>query len=145
MSQALHDTPQEFWQPPAANSQSLPPLENVCDGCSSEFMVGARFCHVCGTCRAAKGSPAPGFSRALEFLKPLEFQNVKNWLGLTLPAMIAFFAGLGCILGAIAVGMIFSAQTLADFQAIQLWRIEWLLAALVAFTAGILLKNSGAR
>ena len=52
---------------------------------------------------------------------------------------------MGCILGAIAVGLIYSVQSLADFQAIQLWRLEWLLAALVAFAAGILLKHAGSR
>jgi hypothetical protein len=79
----------------------------------------------------------------LEFLKALEFQTVKDWLGLSLASLIAFFAGLGCILAAIAVGLIYSVQSLADFQAIQLWRLEWLLAALVAFVAGILLKRAG--
>jgi len=60
-------------------------------------------------------------------------------------ALVAFFAGLGCLLAAITVGFIYSVQSLADFQAIQLWRLEWLLAALVAFVAGILLKHAGSR
>jgi hypothetical protein len=81
----------------------------------------------------------------LEFLKTLEFQSIKDWLGLSLASLIAFFAGLGCILAAVAVGLIYSVQSLADFQAIQLWRLEWLLAALVAFVAGILLKHAGSR
>jgi hypothetical protein len=147
MAQAVHNTPQEFWQPPVAHPQSLPALENACTGCSSEFMVGARFCHVCGTSRETKelvGS-VPLWMQPLEFLKALEFQTVKDWLGLSLPALIAFFAGLGCILAAIAVGLIYSVQNLADFQAIQLWRLEWLLAALVAFVAGVLLKHAGSR
>lgn len=147
MAQAVHNTPQEFWQPPATHPQSLPALENACAGCGSEFMVGARFCHVCGASRATKtaDSPGPAWMQPLEFLKALEFQSVKDWLGLSLASLIAFFAGLGCILAAIVVGVIYSAQNLADFQAIQLWRLEWLLAALVAFVAGILLKNAGTR
>ncbi|MGA9898181.1 MAG: hypothetical protein WBQ09_08775 [Terriglobales bacterium] len=75
----------------------------------------------------------------------MEFQSIKDWLGLSLASLIAFFAGLGCILAAVAVGLIYSVQSLADFQAIQLWRLEWLLAALVAFVAGILLKHAGSR
>jgi hypothetical protein len=35
----------------------------------------------------------------------------------------------------------FSARTLVDWQAIQLWRIEWLLAAIAAFVVGLLLKK----
>jgi len=45
------------------------------------------------------------------------------------------------MVGAISVGWVYSAQTLSDFQAIQLWRIEWLLGAAAAFLAGILLKR----
>jgi hypothetical protein len=147
MAQAIHNPTQEFWQPPAAHPQSLPALENACAGCNSEFMVGARFCHVCGASRETKTAldPIPAWMQALEFLKALEFQSVKDWLGLSLAALVAFFAGLGCILAALAVGLIYSAQSLADFQAIQLWRLEWLLAALVAFVAGILLKHAGSR
>lgn len=147
MAQAVQNTPQEFWQPPVAHPQSLPALENACAGCGSEFMVGARFCHVCGASRATKAAtgPVPLWMQPLEFLKALEFQSVKDWLGLSFAALIAFFTGLGCILAAIAVGLIYSVQSLADFQAIQLWRLEWLLAALVAFVAGILLKHAGSR
>jgi hypothetical protein len=147
MAQAVHNPTQEFWQPPVAHPQSLPALENACTGCGSEFMIGARFCHVCGVSRASKeaSDAAPVWTQAVDFLKALEFQNVKDWLGLSLASLIAFFAGLGCILAAMAVGLIYSAQNLADFQAIQLWRLEWLLAALVAFVAAILLRQAGSR
>ena len=47
-----------------------------------------------------------------------------------------------CLLGASAVGVIFSARTVLDWQAVQLWRIEWLLAAVAAFVAGCLLKKA---
>jgi len=43
------------------------------------------------------------------------------------------------------VGFLYPIDNLGDFQAIQLWRIEWLLAAVAAFVAGILLKKSGER
>ena len=33
------------------------------------------------------------------------------------------------------------AADLAEFQAVQMWRIEWLLAATASFVAGILLKK----
>jgi hypothetical protein len=144
MAQAVQNPTQEFWQPPVAHPQSLPALESACPGCGSEFMVGARFCHVCGVSRATKSvATARVWTLPLEFLKVLEFQAVKDWLGLSLASLIAFFAGLGCILAALAVGLIYSAQSLADFQAIQLWRLEWLVAALAAFVAGILLKQAG--
>jgi hypothetical protein len=50
--------------------------------------------------------------------------------------------GLGCIAGAICVSFIYKAQTFADWQAIQFWRIEWLLGATASFVVAILLKRS---
>jgi len=146
MSEVIHNTPQEFWRPPAVQSEAATPaMVEVCDDCGTEFMVGARFCHVCGAGRQAKTTVSAEtlWTRSLEFLKVLECQSVKEWLGLSTASLIAFFTGLGCILAAIAVGVIYSVQNLADFQAIQLWRMEWLLGALVAFVAGILLKKAG--
>jgi len=55
-------------------------------------------------------------------------------------SLIAFLLGLGCVAATVAVGLIYSVQSLADFQAIQLWRVQWLLGAIAAFLAGILLK-----
>jgi hypothetical protein len=106
-------------------------------------MVGSRFCHVCGASRPLKNSkPAGhGWAQPLEFLQALEFHRIKDWFALSTASLISFLIGLGCVLGAITVGIIYSVQNLADFEAIQLWRIEWLLAALAAFVAGILLKR----
>ena len=146
MSEVIDNAPQEFWRPPVAQPEAAAPaMVEVCDRCETEFMVGARFCHDCGAARQPRtGTLAePAWMRALEFLRVLEFQNVKEWLGLSMASLIAFFAGLGCLLAAMAVGVIYSVQSLADFQAIQSWRTQWLLAALVAFVAGILLKQAG--
>ena len=54
--------------------------------------------------------------------------------------MIAFTVGVACITGALLVGLL-TARTLVDWQAIQIYRAEWLLGATAAFTAGILLKK----
>ena len=58
-----------------------------------------------------------------------------------MPAAVAFLIGLFCMVGALAVSVFFSARTALDWQAIQLWRIEWLIAAVAAFGAGCLLKK----
>ena len=58
-----------------------------------------------------------------------------------MPAVVSFLLGILCMLGAVAVSVFFSARTALDWQAIQLWRIEWLLAAVAAFVAGCLLKK----
>ena len=147
MSEVMHDSAQEFWRPPTLPPEAAAPvLAGTCEGCGTEFMVGARFCHVCGASRPANPatSAEPNWRYWLESLKVLEFHNVKGWLGLSTASLIAFLIGAGCLMAAISVGVIYSAQTLADFQAIQLWRIEWLLAALVAFVAAILMKRTPA-
>jgi hypothetical protein len=40
------------------------------------------------------------------------------------------------VAGALLVGIVFTARTALDWQAIQMWRIEWLLAAIAAFVGG---------
>jgi hypothetical protein len=144
MSEVIHNAPQEFWQPPVISSEpASEALAGACERCGSEFMVGARFCHVCGASRPVKasGNVEPSWLRALEFLKVLEFHRVQEWFALPTASLISFLIGLGCVLAAIMVGILYSVQNLADFQAIQLWRIEWLLAALASFVAGLLLKR----
>lgn len=146
MSEVIDNAPQEFWRPPIVQTDTpVSVMVGVCDRCDSEFMVGAKFCHGCG---AARGRALDSYSghmwaRSFALLQALEFQNVKEWLGLSIASLIAFFAGVGCMLAAVAVGMIYSVQNLADFQAIQSWRMQWLLASLAFFVAGILLKQAG--
>jgi hypothetical protein len=45
------------------------------------------------------------------------------------------------VAGAIGVSLFYRASNLSEFQAVQMWRIEWLLAATASFAAGILLKR----
>ena len=143
----------------------------VCTGCGGEFMIGAKFCHRCGLVRAVQQAAAglaisepsivsfwPKVSAALRvgadkatdtwqrisfprWLRYLHFHEIKRSIGLPTAALIAFIVGLGCVAGAIGISLFYKASTLAEFQAIQLWRIEWLLGATAAFVAGILLKR----
>ncbi len=76
-----------------------------------------------------------------DWLHYLHFHEIKRWVGLPTASLIAFMIGLGCVVGAIGVSIFYRASNLAEFQAIQMWRIEWLLAATASFVAGILLKK----
>jgi hypothetical protein len=80
-----------------------------------------------------------------QWLRHLEFVQIKEHLGLPTASMVAFLVGVGCVLAAVLTGVIFSASTVLDWQAVQVWRIEWLLAAVAAFLAGILLKRPSTR
>jgi hypothetical protein len=147
MSEVVHHPQQEFWRPPAAKQQdeaalsAAPAMVDACDGCGTEFMVGSRFCYSCGSPREVR----PNSASTTSWAHFLEFHTIKQALGLPVASLIAFLAGLGCLLAAIAVGFIYSVQNFADFQAIQFWRMQWLLAAVAAFVAGILLKHTGAK
>jgi hypothetical protein len=177
MSGFAHDAQQDFWQSPASlepsagsgPSLSAEPMADSCKQCGSEFLIGAKFCHVCGRSRpslagksrveipglgelwAQVGSKtAPWIESAVtywrktsfpDWLRYLHFHEIKRWVGLPTASFVAFLIGLGCVVGAIGVSLFYSASTLAEFQAIQMWRIEWLLAATAAFVAGVLLKN----
>lgn len=143
MAEVVRDASKEFWRPPLTHSATPgAAMVEACDGCGTEFMAGAGFCYVCGTSREARPSTAPRAGGSFSFLSFLEFHRLKQGLGLSEASLIAFCIGVGCLLAVLAVSMIYGAQNLADFQAIQSYRIQWLLAALAAFVAGILLKKS---
>lgn len=145
MSEAAHNIQQEYWQPPAQSPRTIEPAPGmrgqlVCEQCGAEFVVGSRFCHVCGSER----EPLVG-SSVSRWAEMLDFTRIREGLGLSIGSLVAFIAGLGCIIAAIVTGYMFTAATLLDWQAVQVWRMEWLLAAAAAFLAGILLKKVDAR
>lgn len=149
----------------------IPTMAETCHRCGTEFLLGSRFCHTCGGPRHEAISPAAKADAAvmaglweqavsrvsslvedfswskIEFpswLRYLHFHEIKSWVGLPTGSLIAFVIGLACIAGALLVGLL-TAKTLVDWQAIQFYRAEWLLAATAAFVAGILLKKPSDR
>jgi hypothetical protein len=140
MSEAAHPAQHDFWRPPVhavsetAHSQEL---ASACERCETEFIVGSRFCHHCGASRSE--------SNAATHALPLGFEQVTTVaarLDLSVGAFIAFALGVLFLVFALGVSFVFSARTALDWQAIQLWRIQWLLASVAAFVAGCLLKRS---
>lgn len=182
MSEVVQNTQQEFWRPPSPLAgdeiivrQAVPAMAETCPRCSSEFLLGSRFCHTCGerrreaissTARADAAVIArvweEGVARTYSvgarlasqktwsdlwgriqfpaWLRYLHFHEIQSRIGLSTASLIAFMIGLGCVAGALVVGLL-TAKTFVDWQAIQFYRAEWLLAATAAFVAGILLKK----
>jgi hypothetical protein len=141
MSNLVHDVQHEFWRPPANQSVAEPVLADACRRCGTEFMVGAAFCHICGANRhRADTPPSQNWMKHFELVRALDFAKVRSWLGLPLPSLCAFLAGIVFVVVALSLGLM-SVRDSADFEAIQLWRIQWLITACAAFLAGILLKS----
>jgi len=103
-----------------------------CGRCGSDYAQGARFCHTCGNEREARAANKPNQAQP---------EKAPRWLGLPIPCLVFFVLGIICMAGAALTGLIYKAQTLVDWQAIQTWRIQWLLGAAAALLAGILLKR----
>jgi hypothetical protein len=137
MSEAANQIQHDFWRPPMpAAAAAAPERSSACRRCGTEFIVSSLYCHACGAKR-----PDLSSGRTLEIPGRTELASLAQRLGLTVPAVVAFLLGMLCMLGTLAVSVFFTAKTALDWQAIQLWRIEWLLAAVAAFAAGCLLKK----
>jgi hypothetical protein len=138
MSEAANQAQHEFWRPPMLATDPVIKLErtSACSQCGTEFIVSSLYCHSCGVKR-----PALNSEQVLEIPGLAELSGLGKRLGLTTPAVAAFLLGAMCLVGALAVSVLFSARTTLDWQAIQLWRIEWLVAAVAAFVGGCLLKK----
>jgi hypothetical protein len=180
MSEVVQETHQEFWRPPSplvvngvgddtVVRESVPSMAEACPRCSTEFLLGSRFCHTCGGRRREALSPTAkadaaaiaglweqgvarvhslvaglGKIKIPTWLRYLHFHEIQSWVGLPTASLIAFVIGVGCVAGALLVGLL-TAKTYVDWQAIQFYRAEWLLAATAAFVAGILLKKPAGR
>lgn len=147
--------------------ESTPSMAEACPRCQTEFLLGSSFCHTCGSRRPVLPSEADradalavanlwqsGVARIRSlglaipwskfklpsWLAYLHFHEIKRRSGLSTGSLIAFVLGLACVGGALLVGLL-TAKTLVDWQAIQFYRAEWLLAATASFVAGILLKK----
>jgi ribosomal protein L37E len=144
MSDLVRDAQQEYWRPPLTQPAAEPALAEACRRCGTEFLVGAAFCHICGSGRhRSSATPSSNWTTQLQFLRMMEFGNVKRWFGLPVASLCAFLVGSAFLIVALTIGLM-SVHDFSDFEAIQLWRIQWLLAACAAFLAGVLLKGRGA-
>jgi len=117
----------EFWKPERPNLLRA----KRCEHCGNELFLGSRFCHLCGS----------GAERDDEGRSARSIRNLALAHELGASSLICAGIGLVCVLAALFVGFIYTATTAFDWQAIQTWRMEWLLGALVAFAAGLLLKR----
>lgn len=130
---------QEFWKPAVSprTSPETETTEQVCQECGTDFIVGSRFCYVCGADRNTNLSD----TTVTGLRSWIDFASLRDALGQSNASLIALIMGCACVIAAVVTGFVFTATTLLDWQAVQLWRIEWLLGAVAMFAAGFLLKK----
>lgn len=124
--------PREFWKPQRPISFRV----DKCESCGNEMVMGSRFCHLCGSGRDAHLRPVK-----LSVAELFDWGGMRDRFGLSTASMLLFIVGTVFVLAALATGILFTAATQTEWEAIQMWRIEWMLAALVALAAALLLKK----
>ncbi|MBI2677321.1 MAG: hypothetical protein HYX28_00915 [Candidatus Koribacter versatilis] len=130
---------EQYWSPSLDRRPVTASEAEICSRCRTEFIIGSRFCYVCGADRDLPGRS--NGSRA-DWKRWLAFTNLQQRMGLGAASLVAFIVGSVCVFAAVLTGLMFTATTMIDWQAVQLWRMEWLLAAIAAFVAGIQLKRT---
>jgi hypothetical protein len=130
---------QEYWRPSNPEvARLIPQVRGICWRCGMDYSPGARYCSFCGGAREAPSSEPTPIRPDSEASKP----HVKLWRpGLSRPSLVCLAAALVFALAAVLTGVVYRQDTLVDWQAVQTWRIEWLLAAIVSLLAAILLKK----
>src|SRR6202142_2143087 len=122
MAEAVDQARHEFWRPPMPASVSVAtPERSATCSCGTEFIVSSLFCHACGAKRAEL-NPVPAF----EIPGWSELASIGHRIGPPCPAPFVFLFGVLGVGGCLAVVLFFSPRPALDWQAIQLWRIEWL-------------------
>lgn len=115
--------------PPQAQESAA---TGTCRKCGTELKLGAEFCHVCG--RWVFGS---NLSRLVSGLKGALAQT-----GVELPVLICLAVAALFAVISLFVGIRITPKTLGEWQVVQIWRIEWLLGAIVVLLFGVLLKKN---
>lgn len=131
---------QQYWRPALERRGPIVnPETELCPGCGTEFIIGSRFCYVCG---ADRDLPGVARGKRMDFKRYLDFGKLQQRLELGPASLVAFLVGCACLLAAALTGLMYTASTMIEWEAVQAWRMQWLLTAIAAFVAGMLLKKS---
>jgi|SRR5579862_5362620 len=143
MPQAAGPSSQEYWRPSNPEvARVIPSIRGICWQCGMDYSAGARFCHVCGGARERRSSGVATLQPEPVARRDAAFITLYQRLGLSKACLACLAVGLLFVLAALMTGVIYKVETFADWQAVQTWRIEWLLASAVTLLTGILLKKA---
>lgn len=133
------ETPPEYWRPVRVPREAgSAPLPAYCPHCGTQYAVGARFCHLCGGRRTVRFQDR----EHRRWMDWLDFSRIGQALNLSTAALVLLVIAAACALAAVFTGIVYESSTLGEWQAIQTWRMQWLLATIAALMAAILLRNN---
>lgn len=140
MASPAGSTSQEYWRPSNPDvARVIPSLRGICWHCGMDYAPGARYCHCCGGSRESNVEPFPQLAKNAN--PEVNLHAFWQRSGLSVPCLVCLIAAMVFGLAALLTGMIYQEDTLVDWQAVQTWRIEFLMGAVIALLAGILLKR----
>jgi hypothetical protein len=140
MSETARDLSQEYWRPanlPTVRAARPILAESLCPKCGVEYAIGAHYCYECGRERNGRS----GALRRKRLADSIDTEIIRERLGLSATCLVLFVAGITCLVIAAAMGLIDRTEAQLDPEVLQFWRIEWLLGAIAALLAGVLLKK----
>jgi hypothetical protein len=143
MAEISRELSQEYWRPASSAGSQLQlhafqaqAQEAFCASCGTPYAPGARFCHLCG--RGCEDDLHAAKSPIMDWF---DLEVIRTQSGLSTVSLVFVLAAAIFLLATMMTGLIYSTSTLAEWQAVQTWRIEWLLATGVALLAAMLFKS----
>ncbi|MGA2989232.1 MAG: zinc ribbon domain-containing protein [Candidatus Korobacteraceae bacterium] len=147
MPEGARELSQDFWRPAQAPRIGLDSVLSsaCCSNCGTELAIGARFCHVCGLNREPLPAPGSRLGQWTDLSRiVLALNHAREKVGLNLVSFVLLLLGGGCVLAALLTGAIERPATVLQWQAVQTWCIEWMLGAIAALLAALLLRKPSA-
>jgi hypothetical protein len=142
MADMKRESAEEYWRPAPSAGNPFPTYgpqkhgnEASCALCGTPYAIGARFCHFCGLSREgvqAKRNPIKN---------RLDLNAIRTQYGLSTASLVLVLAAAIFMIATMMTGLVYNTATLAEWQAVQTWRIEWLLATVAALLAAMLFKT----
>jgi hypothetical protein len=142
MAEPTRELSQEYWRPaPMTGSQTngfqMLHNEAFCTICGTPYAAGARFCHLCGLGREDDLQE----EKRRPMMDWLDWGRIRDQTGLATLSLVCVLAAAVFMLATVMTGLVYNTATIAEWQAVQTWRIEWLLATVAALLAALLFKN----
>lgn len=142
MADMKRESAEEYWRPAPSTGSAFPTHsprvredEASCVLCSTPYAIGARFCHFCGLSRESAQEKQHPFKHRFDLAA------LRTRFDLSTASLVLGLAAILFAIATVMVGWVYNTSTLAEWQAVQTWRVEWLLATLVALLAAVLFKT----